>query len=293
MKTVKISEIIPDPNQPRKYFAVEKMASLKDSIKKHGIMNPIIVQKEGEKFLILDGERRFRAASDLKLKEIPIEVIANKDPLTRLVEQFHIQEQHAEWSMTEKAMAILSIMDNTHKSLEEICELLSINAADARRYAAFAALQHKEKFASAHINIDNAVQLRYLKRAVKRIKEEILDEVFTKQMEGKFEKIIIEMISRKEIMTRTDFSRIKDSFTADPKLIDKFMKDEEFNIDEHFIKSKARGAYHYRNMFTNSGYFIGNAQGFLKDKNVALTKNDLEHLKRLIKTAQELINLAE
>ena len=72
IKELKIIEIEPDKFQPRKKFDEESLAELADSIKKHGIIQPIIVKKQETGFYkIIAGERRWRAAKIAGLKEIP------------------------------------------------------------------------------------------------------------------------------------------------------------------------------------------------------------------------------
>lgn len=289
---MKITDILPDKNQPRKYFGIEKMASLKDSIKKHGIISPLIVQRQGDKYLLIDGERRYRTAVELNLKEVPVQIVQPKNDFLRLVEQFHIQEQHESWSATEKAIAILDIAEIAKKPLKEICELLSIDQRSFRYYQAFALLQNKEKFVSQNISLNNAEKIGEIKRFAKKIKEEVLNEPFTKANESKLEKSIIEKIKNREIMQRSDYSRIKDSFRSNPKLIDVFIN-QEFDINKQFVESNARAAYYARNVIANATYTIGNANGFLKDPNVTLTEGDMRILKKCVEVCQKIINLVE
>src|SRR5690554_4085776 len=67
-----INKIKPNKKQPRKYFDEEKIAMLAESIKEHGMIQPIIVQKEKEDYSIVAGERRWRAAKQANLKEVPV-----------------------------------------------------------------------------------------------------------------------------------------------------------------------------------------------------------------------------
>lgn len=69
---IAINLIHPNPNQPRKTFKEEALTELADSIKQQGIIQPIIVEKEGGRYTIIAGERRFRAARMAGLFEIPV-----------------------------------------------------------------------------------------------------------------------------------------------------------------------------------------------------------------------------
>jgi len=68
---LKIVEVSPNRNQPRQHFDDEKLSELAASIKKHGIMQPLIVKREGNKYLIVAGERRWRAAKLAGMKTVP------------------------------------------------------------------------------------------------------------------------------------------------------------------------------------------------------------------------------
>ena len=71
VKNVKIIDIEPNKEQPRRIFKDEAIDELAESIKKYGVIQPIIVTKKGEYFQIIAGERRWRAAKKAGLKEIP------------------------------------------------------------------------------------------------------------------------------------------------------------------------------------------------------------------------------
>lgn len=67
-----INKIKPNKTQPRRYFDEEKIVMLAESIKEHGLIQPIIVQKDEDDYKIVAGERRWRAAKVAKLKEVPV-----------------------------------------------------------------------------------------------------------------------------------------------------------------------------------------------------------------------------
>ena len=66
-----IHEIMPNVNQPRKTFPEEKIEELADSIREHGIIQPIVVRKKQKGYEIVAGERRWRAAMKAGLSEVP------------------------------------------------------------------------------------------------------------------------------------------------------------------------------------------------------------------------------
>ena len=66
-----IGRIIPDPMQPRKTFNEEAMKQLAESIEEHGVLQPITVRKSGKDYIIVMGERRYRASKLARKKTIP------------------------------------------------------------------------------------------------------------------------------------------------------------------------------------------------------------------------------
>ncbi|NWK54782.1 ParB/RepB/Spo0J family partition protein [Verrucomicrobiaceae bacterium N1E253] len=69
-----IDNVVPSPLQPRKHFSEEQLEELVDSIRQHGIIQPLIVRKVNGKMELIAGERRWRASKQLGLKEVPIRV---------------------------------------------------------------------------------------------------------------------------------------------------------------------------------------------------------------------------
>ncbi|MCT4507243.1 MAG: ParB/RepB/Spo0J family partition protein [Tepidibacter sp.] len=118
---LKISEIYPNKDQPRKIFDQEKISVLSESIKNYGILQPIVVKKEEEGYMIIAGERRFRAAKMAKLKEMPAVV---KDlPIKDIMEIALIENlQREDLNAIEEAIAYKSLIENYKVTQEEISE---------------------------------------------------------------------------------------------------------------------------------------------------------------------------
>lgn len=71
VEQIKLKNLSPDPQQPRKHFDQEALNELAASIKQHGIVQPLIVAKSGSDYIIIAGERRYKAAELLGLSEVP------------------------------------------------------------------------------------------------------------------------------------------------------------------------------------------------------------------------------
>jgi ParB family chromosome partitioning protein len=92
LKIIPIDEIQPNPFQPRESFEKESLKELADSIKDASIIQPIVVRRQGERYQIIAGERRWRAAQIAGLKEIPCIIKAISEErvlLESLIENLH------------------------------------------------------------------------------------------------------------------------------------------------------------------------------------------------------------
>ena len=76
---ISLDEIKPNPFQPRKIFNQEKIDELASSIKEYGVFQPIIIKPVAEGYIIVSGERRYRAANQVGLQTIPA-IIRQYDP---------------------------------------------------------------------------------------------------------------------------------------------------------------------------------------------------------------------
>ncbi|MBA3386581.1 MAG: ParB/RepB/Spo0J family partition protein, partial [Chthoniobacterales bacterium] len=76
---VSLSDVVPSPLQPRKDFAADALQELVDSIRQHGIIQPLIVRIVGGRHELIAGERRWRAAKEVGLSEAPVIVRAATD----------------------------------------------------------------------------------------------------------------------------------------------------------------------------------------------------------------------
>ena len=123
---VKISKIEPNKKQPRKNFDEEKIEELAESIKQHGLIEPILVQDRGDHYEIIAGERRWRASLKAGLKEIPV-LIRNYSE-QEIVEISLIENiQRQDLDPIEEAMAYKRLIDEFKMSQEEVAKRVSKN----------------------------------------------------------------------------------------------------------------------------------------------------------------------
>lgn len=125
---IKLSKIEPSEEQPRKKFDEESLQELADSIKEYGILQPLLVKKNGDMYRIIAGERRWRAAKIAGLKEIP--VIIREYDRQQSVEIALIENvQRADLNPIEEAFAYQQLMQEFGLKQEEIASRVGKNRA--------------------------------------------------------------------------------------------------------------------------------------------------------------------
>lgn len=123
VKELKIIEVEPNRNQPRKQFDEEALNELAESIKRYGLIQPIIVTKKDGYYQIIAGERRWRASKKAGLKTIPAiirEDDAKKNQEIALIENIQREDLNA----VEKAMGIKLLMEEHNLKQSEVADIL-------------------------------------------------------------------------------------------------------------------------------------------------------------------------
>ena len=110
ISSVRINDVEPNKNQPRKVFQQEELEALSDSIVKYGVISPITVRQAGDRYIIIAGERRWRAARMAGLSEIPVVIMdADEQKSAEMALVENIQRENL--NPIEEAEAIEALMD--------------------------------------------------------------------------------------------------------------------------------------------------------------------------------------
>ena len=121
---LKISQIVPNKDQPRKLFKDAELSELSDSIKQNGILQPLLVRKKGTKYEIVAGERRYQAAKLAGLEEVPVII---KDISDAEVFKLALIEnlQRADLSPLEEARGYKQLIKERSLTQDEVAKLVS------------------------------------------------------------------------------------------------------------------------------------------------------------------------
>ena len=130
LKQLSPTQIVEDPDQPRKILDEASLAGLADSIRQHGLLNPItVVPLAGvDGYRIVTGERRWRASQLAGLAEIPVLVSTEpEDTAARIAEQLVENLQREDLAPLDKARAIQGLKDNLAATNREVAQRLGVS----------------------------------------------------------------------------------------------------------------------------------------------------------------------
>ena len=122
---VPVAVIETNPNQPRKHFDPEELDKLKQSIREHGLLQPVVVRPRGDRFQLIAGERRLRAAIDAGMENIPVHIVNFDDQKTMeaaLVENI----QRSDLNPIEKAQGFKDYLARFQMTHDELAKRLGM-----------------------------------------------------------------------------------------------------------------------------------------------------------------------
>lgn len=119
--TVPVRQIVPNPEQPRRHFDAGALASLAGSIRRHGLLQPLVVRRTGDVYELIAGERRWRAALEAGIEEVPV-LLREASPGERLELALIENIQRENLSPLEEAEAFRHLMDRHGLTQEALAE---------------------------------------------------------------------------------------------------------------------------------------------------------------------------
>lgn len=214
---VEINQVEPGPGQPRKNFDKEKIDALAESIKEHGIIQPLIVTREENRYYIIAGERRWRAAKAAGFKTIPViernattkEVlelalveniqredlnpIEEAEAYAKLLQDYSMTQEHVAAMVGKSRSAIANMLRLLHFS-EKVKNLLisgELTTGQARPILALESMQEQDS--AAEYILKSGLNARQAEQYVKKLTEK------SKQKIQSEEKDISEQIKQQEV----------------------------------------------------------------------------------------------
>lgn len=140
---ISISSIYANPNQPRKNFSENELSELSSSIKELGVLQPILVKKDDNgKYMIVAGERRYRASKLANLNKVPV-IIKDFDDRTTMEVALVENIQRSNLNVIEEARAYQALIDDFNVSHENLAKRLGKSRSNITNYIRLLSLPDK------------------------------------------------------------------------------------------------------------------------------------------------------
>lgn len=195
---LKINEIEPNVGQPRKKFDDEKLMQLSESIKEHGIVQPIIVRKEDNVYKIVAGERRWRAARLAGLSTVPVIV---KELSNRQVMEMALIEniQREDLNPIEEAEAYERLLNEYKMTQEELSKSIGKNRSTIANIIRLLSLcdKVKEHLINGEISSGHARALLSLEN--EELQKKVCSEIIEKSLSVRETENFVKRIQKKDV----------------------------------------------------------------------------------------------
>lgn len=297
--------ILKNPDNPRLIFREGEMNQLLESIREVGIKVPISVYSEGKKYVIIDGERRWRCSLKLNLKDIPAIIQPKPTRLENLLMMFNIHNVRVQWDLMPTAIKLreLKIMLEkegeivSNRSLSTVTGLSLSTVARCmellelpKKYKDMLIKESEKPKSEQVIKPDLFLEIIKSKKAVQKYVPEVFEKVdknsYLDLMVNKYLKgVINNVVKFREIsrIARSEEKGVKREIIS--RSIIKLAKDDNYSIDLAY-KETAELSYKMRDLKTKiNGLVIS-----LKEiKNSDFSKDIIELLKDLYEIIKQVI----
>lgn len=164
-----LAQVSPDqirknPHNPRRYFNEEHLDLLRSSIQESGVLVPLIVYRSEEDanvFILMDGERRWRSALELGVRNVPVNIIPRPSPLQNLLRMFNIHAVREDWPLISLALSLREVMRASgEKGEKRLAEMTGLSRSAVRRAKRLLSLPDKElRLIQEEAHLDRADQV--------------------------------------------------------------------------------------------------------------------------------------
>lgn len=311
---ISLDKIEPNIYNPRERFNEEEEDELIESILTKGILNPIVVYKRRSdgKFIILDGERRYRACKKLNIRQIPARILVREPSiLESLSLMFHIHNVRQEWTEFAISLTIKRIVDELGKKIshltpteiKDLSKITSLSEYRVRKYLKF--LDYPDEVVDMFLkheisqkgtegpDPDILLEMHKPINDIKEIMPELLNEFSIKD-------IIDVCIQKKEqgvIKANKEFRLISQSLTAAKnheinkselkKNLRRFLTNIEYT-PERVYHETAESLYQFKHIKKNSETFLKELKQFdFKSLDLKSRNEVLSILEEIIKTIKK------
>jgi ParB family chromosome partitioning protein len=302
-----LDEIDPDlieknPVNPRLIFREAEMNQLLDSIREVGIQVPLAVFQKGGRYVLLDGERRWRCARKLNLATVPVLVQPQPSPLENLLTMFNIHNVRTDWDLMPMALKLADVRDLLDQeaqatSPKALAGVTGISLATVRRalellelpqrYQKLLLKEAEKPRDKQKITADLFVEINKAKRTIASYQPSVFEEVTeTRFVDAMVDKYRAEVVNN--VVRYRDVSKIAraELAGADPghaaETIVRLVNEKTYRIEDAYHDT-VEGSYLIRDLGTRVWGLVERLQAFDRRRKLSPElRDDLLELRRLI-----------
>jgi len=184
VKNIPIAEIVPSPYQPRTVFDDERIEELCQTIKTHGVIQPIVVRVRNQKFELIAGERRWRACKKLGMDTIPAIIREFNDAQAASIALIENLQREG-LSAIEEAVAYQQLMEMHHLTQESLAQRLGKSQSTIANKIRLLQLSEPVKQSLVERKITERHARALLALDDEQLQIKVLDEILTKELNVK------------------------------------------------------------------------------------------------------------
>ena len=219
-------------DQVRTKFNDESLRELGENIKVNGLIQPLVIHREGNKFVLICGERRFRAMTLIMMKEAPCFILENKTKEELMAIQFSENQAREDLHYIDQADSIYGYQKLTGTSERKITAALGISKSEVHRCLMIAKLPKDVKEAAKKYNTEKYVLLEWDELP----RNEFKDEIRAKILAGD----ITKRVQLKRIVSQMMIEKPKRGTKPKDDSVDKLMKVLKTQMKDPKMQAKAK-----------------------------------------------------
>ncbi|MBX3296710.1 MAG: ParB/RepB/Spo0J family partition protein [Acidobacteria bacterium] len=250
-----------NPANPRLIFHQKQLDDLKKSIFEVGILQPLTVYERNDakgRYVLIDGERRWRSARELNLQTLPVHILKEPTPVQNLTMMFNIHKLRVDWELMPTAISLKALMELSGETRQkELSKITGMSPSMVRKALSLLSFPEKHrKLVLEHKIKDNLLLeiydvLRALDKHLpelvgKRGKEKLIDAIVAKEKAGHI-KTVTELRDLRKVVDSISRGAPKDDVV---RVVNRVLDESAFTIDRAY--SKVRSLYdiaHLTNQF--------------------------------------------
>ncbi|MBY0516436.1 MAG: ParB/RepB/Spo0J family partition protein [Bacteriovoracaceae bacterium] len=215
-------------DQVRTKFNDDSLRELADNIKENGLIQPLVIHREGNKFVLICGERRFRAMTLINLETAPCFILEDKTPEELMAIQFSENQAREDLHYIDQADSIFGYQKLTGASERKITASLGISKSEVHRCLQIAKMPKDMKEAAKKFNTEKYVLLEWDELPLGAMKDELRNKVLAGE--------VTKRLQLKRQLSLHNYAKQKKS----PNQMDHLMKEMKSQLKDPKFQAKAR-----------------------------------------------------